>query len=227
MNLQLQQTEDGSHTLFLPDKNEHYHSMHGAIQEAQVVYLQAALHPAFEAYRHGMIPVVKVLEMGFGTGLNTFLTCLEAGKAQIPVEYTSLEAYPLNKEVWEKLNYASCMKQPAEQFHQLHLQAFDGRTYPLTPWFSLAKIHGLVQEIPLPENQFHVIYYDAFAPSVQPELWQLPIFQKLHQAAAKPCVLSTYCAQGQFKRNLRDAGFSVSNLPGPVGKREITIGKIN
>ena len=226
MNLQFQQTEDGSLTLFLPDKNEHYHSTHGAIQESQVVYIQAALSPAFQAYLDGRISSVKVFEMGFGTGLNTFLTAIESEKARIPVEYTSIEAFPLEKGIWEKLNYADCLKQPAETFLQLHQQAFDGRSRIISPYFKLTKIQGLLQETSLPENHFHVIYYDAFAPSVQPELWQTSIFQQLHNAAASPCFLSTYCAQGQFKRNLREAGFEVSNLPGPAGKREITVGRI-
>lgn len=225
MNLQLQQTEDGSHTLFIPDKNEHYHSTHGAIQEALTVYIHASLHFAFQTYREGQIPIVRVLEMGFGTGLNTFLTALEAQKAQIPVEYTSIEAYPLEKGIWERLNYATCLQQPAEEFQQLHLQPFDSNMHRINPFFRLRKTRGLLQETELPAKHFHAIYYDAFAPSVQPELWQTGIFQKLRQAAAIPCFFSTYCAQGQFKRNLREAGFVVSNLPGPAGKREITVGR--
>ena len=174
------------------------------------------------------IPIIEdsYVEMGFGTGLNTFLTAIESEKARIPVEYTSIEAFPLEKGIWEKLNYADCLKQPAETFLQLHQQAFDGKSRIISPYFKLTKIQGLLQETSLPENHFHVIYYDAFAPSVQPELWQTSIFQQLHNAAASPCFLSTYCAQGQFKRNLREAGFEVSNLPGPAGKREITVGRI-
>lgn len=224
MNLQLQETEDGSHTLFLPEKNEHYHSTHGSIQEARVVYIQAALQRAFQCFRNGIIPGIQVLEMGFGTGLNAFLTALEAERNQIPVEYTAIEAYPLEKGIWEQLNYARCLGRPQEEFSQLHLQAFDGKKHCLSPWFSLAKIHGLIQDTHLPDSRFHAIYYDAFAPSVQPELWTLPIFKKLREAAASPGFLSTYCAQGQFKRNLREAGFAVVGLPGPAGKREITLG---
>ena len=233
MYLEIQRTEDGSPTLYWPEKNEHYHSTHGAIQEAMTVYIQAALRPAFQAYRENRLPEIRVFEMGFGTGLNTFLSLIEAEKAGIPVQYTSLEAYPLPPEIWEQLDYARILKgipghdlDLAACFARLHQQDFDGESHRLSPFFSLSKRQGLIQETELPEACFHVIYYDAFAPTVQPELWQPPIFQKLHRAAATPCILSTYCAQGQFKRNLRDAGFRVVNLPGPAGKREITTGLI-
>ena len=143
MNLQLQQTEDGSHTLFIPDKNEHYHSTHGAIQEALTVYIQASLHFAFQAHREGQIPIVRVLEMGFGTGLNTFLTALEAQKAQIPVEYTSIEAYPLEKGIWERLNYATCQgiatgDSASRQAFPCHLLR---RLRPVRPTGALANGH--------------------------------------------------------------------------------------
>lgn len=224
MSLQIQQTDDGSHTLYWPEKNEHYHSTHGSVQEAQKVYIESALVPAMEVC--GKSEVVRVFEMGFGTALNACLTMREADKRRIKVEYTAIEAFPLSEGVWSKLNYPQALEIEKEVFEAFHLQPFDTREHLLSPFFSLTKIHGEIQKVVLPQARFNAIFYDAFAPSVQPELWTPEIFEKLRSSCAAPCFLSTYCAQGQFRRNLQAAGFTVERLSGPAGKREITRGTV-
>lgn len=227
MGIQIQITEDGSHTLFWEEKNEHYHSVHGSLQEARKVYLETALFPAIRAFREGAVPCVRVFEMGFGTGLNALLTLLEAKNQEIPIEYVAVEAYPLDERIWTGLNYPQRLGlADGSLFRSLHLQAFDSLPHRPDPFFSLTKIRSRMEDLNLPSGYFHAVYYDAFAPSVQPELWEEGVFRRLFQAAARPCFLSSYCAQGRFRRNLRQAGFEVERLPGPVGKREITRAKI-
>lgn len=223
MSLEIQQTRDGSHTLYWKERNEHYHSVHGSVQEARKVYIETALSPALEACSGAP---ARVFEMGFGTALNACLTMQESGRLKIKVEYTAVEAFPLPEEIWRQLNYPQQLGIDPTLFEALHRQAFDALPHEVTPFFSLTKIKGEMQTAVLPQNFFHAIYYDAFAPSVQPELWQPEIFVKLRRAAAKPCFLSSYCAQGQFRRNLKAAGFAVERLPGPEGKREITRGTV-
>ncbi|MCM1169378.1 MAG: tRNA (5-methylaminomethyl-2-thiouridine)(34)-methyltransferase MnmD [Bacteroides sp.] len=222
MSLEIQQTRDGSHTLYWPEKDEHYHSVHGSVQEARKVYIETALLPAIEACSESHTEPVRVFEMGFGTALNACLTLQEAEKRSLRVEYTAIEAFPLPEDIWHQLNYPRLLGVDPVLFERLHAQAFDGEAHPVTPCFSLVKIKGDMQEAGLPQGRYHAVYYDAFAPSVQPELWQPEIFVKLRRSAAVPCFLSSYCAQGQFRRNLQAAGFTVERLPGPEGKREIT-----
>lgn len=226
MSLEIQQTQDGSHTLYWKERNEHYHSVHGSVQEARKVYIETALVSAIETCSSAGIDKVQVFEMGFGTALNACLTMQESGQRKTKVEYTAIEAFPLPEEIWRQLNYPQQLGLDSALFETLHRQAFDALPHEITPFFTLTKIKGEMQTAVLPQNFFHAIYYDAFAPSVQPELWQPEIFVKLRQAAAQPCFLSSYCAQGQFRRNLMAAGFAVERLPGPEGKREITRGSV-
>lgn len=229
MGIQIQTTEDGSHTLFWEEKNEHYHSVHGSLQEARKVYLETALFPAIRIFqeKENVLPCIRIFEMGFGTGLNALLTLLEAKHLEIPMEYVSVEACPLEKRIWTELNYPQVLGlEDNALFQSLHLQSFDSRPYPIDSFFKLTKIQARMQDLEMPSGYFHVVYYDAFAPSVQPELWEADIFRKIFRAAARPCFFSSYCAQGKFRRNLRQAGFEVESLPGPVGKREITRARI-
>lgn len=224
MSLEIQQTQDGSHTLYWAEKNEHYHSVHGSVQEARKVYVETALLPAIQACIAAKKDKVRVFEMGFGTALDACLTMQEANRQKIKIEYTAIEAYPLSEEIWRQLNHPQILGMDSACFESMHAQPFDGLLHEITPFFSLAKIKGDMQTAALPQNHFDAVYYDAFAPSVQPELWQAEIFVKIRQACTSPCFLSSYCAQGQFRRNLKAAGFHVERLPGPAGKREITLG---
>lgn len=223
MSLRVQVTEDGSHTLFWEEKGEHYHSVHGSLQESRKVYIETAFLPALRAVKAESLPCLRVFEMGFGTGLNALLCLLEAGKHGIRTEYVSVEAFPLEEKLWRQLNFSRQLSLPGNAlFESLHLQPFDAKPHAVAESFDLVKIKGRMQDLELPRTYFHAVFYDAFAPAVQPELWEEGIFSKLRQAAAHPCYLSSYCAQGRFRRALSAAGFQVEKLPGPAGKREIT-----
>ncbi|WP_352421821.1 tRNA (5-methylaminomethyl-2-thiouridine)(34)-methyltransferase MnmD [Proteiniphilum sp.] len=209
-------TEDGSHTLYVPELDEHYHSTHGAIQESLHVYLEAGLH-------HCGKSEINLLEIGFGTGLNAFLTLLDIEKSGKRVKYTSLERYPVSFVDAQMFNYAKLLD-PAqeEKFMRLHSCPW-GDWVGITPNFHLKKDQMDASNLDdfQPEAPFDVIYYDAFAPEKQPALWTQEIFNQLYTLSNQGAVLTTYCAKGAVRRMLQSAGFQVERLPGPPGKREI------
>lgn len=216
MNIEFEITEDGSHTLFVPELNEHYHSTHGAIQESMHVFIDAGL-------RHCVKSEIKVLEIGFGTGLNAFLTLLEAERTGRKIDYTTLEFYPLSIIDAEKLNYVELTDSTKKDvFRELHKVEW-GKWSQLTLYFSLLKMKF---DFSKPsdfdtENKFDVIFFDAFAPEKQPEMWVQEIFDKIYSISSENAILTTYCAKGSVRRMLQTAGFVVERLPGPPGKREI------
>lgn len=209
-------TEDGSHTLFVPELNERYHSTHGAVQESMHVFIDAGLRecPKNE---------IRVLEIGFGTGLNAFLALLEAQKTGKKIDFTSLELYPLAFDEAEKLNFAEIVNpQERDNFLRLHSAEW-GAWEQITLYFALQKLQ-LDFSNPAnfqPEHQFDVIFFDAFAPEKQPEMWSQQIFDALYSFCNPGAILTTYCAKGAVRRMLQAAGFSVERLIGPPGKREI------
>jgi tRNA U34 5-methylaminomethyl-2-thiouridine-forming methyltransferase MnmC len=208
-------TEDGSSSIYLPAFDEHYHSSHGAVQESKHVFMEMGWK--FLAEKQDEI---SMLEVGFGTGLNAFLVlqeCIRNSAKQ--VHYTTLEAYPVSAEDAEKLNYAA---DPAskESFLDLHRAAWNN-TEKINPNFTLEKLHTPLQEFSPAENTFDLVFFDAFAPRVQPELWTEQVFTKLFHAMKNGGVLVTYCAKGDVRRNMIKAGFNVERLPGPPGKREM------
>lgn len=210
-------TADGSHTLYIPSLDETYHSVHGAIQEAIHVYIDAG----FNYFK--IKEKLNVLEVGFGTGLNTFLTYQEALKNAVEVNYTSIEAYPLAIYDVEKLNYLQELKASGIEesiFNKLH-QVKWNENEKITTSFSLRKLKIMLQNFNEKE-QFDIIYFDAFGPRVQPELWEVPILHKMFNALNKNGVFVTYCAKGSVKRALKEVGFTIENIPGPPGKREMT-----
>jgi tRNA U34 5-methylaminomethyl-2-thiouridine-forming methyltransferase MnmC len=216
MNIKFEITEDGSHTLFVPELDEHYHSTHGAIQESMHVFIDAGL-------RHCVKSEIKVLEIGFGTGLNAFLTLLEAERTGRKIDYTTLEFYPLSIIDAEKLNYVELTDSTKKDvFRELHKVEW-GKWSQLTLYFSLLKMKF---DFSKPsdfdtENKFDVIFFDAFAPEKQPEMWAQEIFDKIYSISSENAILTTYCAKGSVRRMLQTAGFVVERLPGPPGKREI------
>ncbi|MCH5328990.1 MAG: tRNA (5-methylaminomethyl-2-thiouridine)(34)-methyltransferase MnmD [Coprobacter sp.] len=212
-------TADGSATLYLPDMDEHYHSVKGAVGEARHVYLETALHATTAS-------PVRVLEIGFGTGLNAFLTALDARHSGRPVIYTALERYPLTWETAAALRYPEHIDpQQAPLFRQLH-EADWNRAVTLTPGFTLRKVETDLTRYRFTDT-FDVVYFDAFAPDKQPEMWDEEIFVRIAAALAPGGVLGTYCAKGEVRRRLQRAGFTVERLPGPVGgKREILRARI-
>jgi tRNA U34 5-methylaminomethyl-2-thiouridine-forming methyltransferase MnmC len=216
-NVELRLTEDGSHSLLNCNLNELYHSKHGAIQESMHVFIKMGLHKKLT-----LRPSVSILEIGFGTGLNAFLTLLENKLSSLQIFYTALEAYPIPKEKIQELNYATILS--AENiflFQKIHSCEWEMKT-EITVNFSLTKIKSKLESaINLPNVD--LIYFDAFSPAVQPELWTEEIFSKLFKCLKPEGILVTYSAKGEVKRNLKKAGYVVEGVSGPPGKREMTI----
>jgi len=210
------QTKDGSNSIQSAKFEATYHSIHGAIQEAQTVFIEAAL-----LYKAATQKEISILEIGLGTGLNAFMTYLEAQKEALQIQYTGIEAYPISLELAQQLNYVELLDVQAEQAQFLKLHSFPNEWVKLSPSFQFYKQIGRFEDLKAQE-QFDLIYYDAFAPSVQPELWEIALLEKMYQALKPNGVLTTYCAKGVFKRNLKQVGFKVEGIPGPIGKREMT-----
>ena len=216
-------TADGSPTLYVPALDEHYHSRHGAAQESRHVFIEAGLAPLLEAGRGqpGTNPV-HLLEVGLGTGLNALLTLEAATSAGAFLVYDGYETHPLFPEAVAALRQQwQYQPEMAQAFDALHEAAWND-VFMLQKHLLLDKLQEPVQAAELPANYYDLIYFDAFAPEKQPELWTEAVFAKLYAAAAPGAVLVSYCAQGQFRRNLRAAGWLTEKLPGPPGKREMT-----
>jgi tRNA U34 5-methylaminomethyl-2-thiouridine-forming methyltransferase MnmC len=212
-------TEDGSHSIFSEQFGVAYHSTHGAIQETQRIFIEAALNYFTQKNN---VHKVKILDIGFGTGLNVFMTFLEAQKQGFDIDLTTVEAYPLSISTAEQLNYAQLLNVP--QFDpvlkQLHTFSWTEK-HVMGDAFSLQKLLLDVKKIDF-QDKFDIIYYDAFSPESQPELWEPEMLQRMYDALRNGGILTTYCAKGSFKRALKSVGFQVENIAGPRGKREIT-----
>jgi tRNA U34 5-methylaminomethyl-2-thiouridine-forming methyltransferase MnmC len=215
--LEIKITADGSHTLYVPSLDETYHSIHGAIQEAIHIYINAGFNYLIDKKS------LNVLEVGFGTGLNTFLTYREGLNNVVEVNYSSIEAYPLSKEDIEPLNYLQQLNASeieTQVFNEMH-QIEWNKENKLTDQFVLRKLEMLLQDFDEKEV-YDVVYFDAFGPRVQTELWEVPILQLMYEALLPKGILVTYCAKGSVKRALKEVGFIIENIPGPPGKREMT-----
>lgn len=207
---------DGSHTLRSEIFNVTYHSTHGAVTESTIIFIQAGLE-----YFAGTNPegTIRIFEMGFGTGLNALLTAEWALKHQKKINYTTIEAYPLTPDITGRLNYGN-LENGGLLFSHLHACPW-GDKYAISPYFDLLKIEGKFEDHQT-DRRFDVIYYDAFGPGAQPHLWEVPILRKAYERTASGGVLTSFCVQGAFRRNLKEVGYEVEKLPGPPGKREIT-----
>jgi tRNA U34 5-methylaminomethyl-2-thiouridine-forming methyltransferase MnmC len=219
--VEVRTTADGSPTLYVPALDEHYHSHHGAAQESRHVFIEAGLRPLLAAGL-GQKQPLQLLEVGLGTGLNALLTLKEANAAHALVCYEGYETHPLPAEAIAAL-HPQWHDQPelSLAFTELHEAPWDEHT-ALSEDLTVHKVQAPIQAAVLPTDFYNLIYFDAFAPEKQPELWTEDVFAKLYAAAAPGAVLVSYCAQGQFRRNLRAAGWLTEKLPGPPGKREMT-----
>ena len=208
------QTRDGSTTIHIEEWDECYHSRFGAIQEAQHVFIKKGLS-LFENKS------VSILEIGFGTGLNAFITFLEYKKFNQKINYVGVEAFPVSAEEAEKMNYVSELNAQAEKytFEKLHQCQWE-KPNSLNADFVFTKrkqFFADIDDIAI----FDLIYFDAFGYDVQPELWNVAIFKRMYQALKIKGVLVTYAARGVIKRNMIEAGFTVEKLEGAPGKREM------
>ncbi|MEO8233790.1 MAG: tRNA (5-methylaminomethyl-2-thiouridine)(34)-methyltransferase MnmD [Flavobacterium sp.] len=217
MKREIIKTLDGSTTIHLPDWDECYHSKNGAIQEAYHVFIKNGLSLVEENN-------ISILEIGFGTGLNAFITLLEAQKNNLNIDYNGVEAYPIAKEEAIEMNYLQELK--AEEFEAEYKKMHDcswEEKHIFNTNFSLTKRKQFFQDIQ-DKNTFDLIYFDAFGYRVQPELWSTEIFKNMFESLKEKGVLVTYAARGVVKRSMQEVGFTVKKVAGPPGKREMMIG---
>ncbi len=224
-------TADGSHSLFVEKLNEHYHSIHGAIQESKHIFIDAGLK-GFISFSELSFQIqgdaeLNILEIGLGTGLNALLTVIEANKLKININYTAIEAYPISSDIANELNFIECLNERQYQsaFNTIHTCEWEKPTL-LSEHFAFYKIKNRLQEIVF-EGKFNLIYFDAFGPAAQPEMWEEKLFAKLFAALEPKGCLVTYCAKGEVKRILKRVGFTVESLQGPPGKREMVRARKN
>ncbi len=211
-------TADGSKTLYLPEINEQYHSVNGALTESQYVFIEKGFrsHP-------GTMPVVY--EVGFGTGLNALLTAINAEKYKRKTTYFTIEKYPLDETVINQLNYGQLVSEKAQHwFGQIHACRWN-ETVEINPWFFLHKLNADIITSPLTDTKyFDVVYFDAFGPDKQPEMWTPEIFRKIFNHCSTGSIFVTYSAKGEVRRQLGAAGFQMERLPGPPGKKQMLRG---
>lgn len=213
MTREIFMTGDGSTSIQIPAMDVTYHSRHGAIMESMHVFIGAGF-----LYWHSSQPVCRIFEMGFGTGLNALLTLIEAQRLQCKVVYTAVEQFPLEHKIFSQLNYCDQLSRPdlKNAFLSLHNCDWE-KEIAINNFFSIQKLKTSLIDFS-PAKSFDLIYYDAFAPSAQPELWTKEIFEKLYQMGG---LLVTYCSKGEVQRAMRSAGFNIEKLSGARGKREM------
>jgi len=212
MELKLIETGDKSKTLYHLELNEHYHSTHGAYQESVHVYIKSGLDQFVDK------PKVSVFEMGFGTGLNVLLSWMFSKEHNKTIDLTTIELYPLRNEIWTQLDYYknSVQKNVFEKLHQCDWE----QPIIIDEHFTFTKHKVSLKEFST-SNKYELIFFDAFGPDKQPELWEIPVFEKLYSILNIGGILVTYSAKGQVRRNMQQAGFTVERIPGPPGKREM------
>lgn len=215
---ELVKTADGSDTLFVKELGEHYHSTFGAVQESKHIFIGAGLRSCDKD------PLI-VFEVGFGTGLNAYLTLLESIKTKQTIRYISVEKYPLAAKIWTNLNYPLLVPGGDEEiFNRIHEAGWNEQV-AITSNFSIQKISSDFYELEYSELPlFDLIYFDAFSPDKQPELWETSVFRRLSDQCAPGGKIVTYCAKGVVRRSLNEVGFITERIPGPPGKREMLRG---
>jgi tRNA U34 5-methylaminomethyl-2-thiouridine-forming methyltransferase MnmC len=214
----LVKTEDGSDTLFVSELGEHYHSIHGAVQESMHIFINAGLHQCDKSN-------LNIFEVGFGTGLNAYLTILESIKTKQTIRYFTIEKYPLQPEIWSLLNYPSIVPDGNPELFRMIHEAKWNEEVKINDHFSILKLSSDLMDVDYSALPFFdLIYFDAFSPEKQPALWETSIFIKLENHCAMFAKLVTYCAKGAVRRSFKEAGFTPERIPGPPGKREMLRG---
>ena len=207
-------TKDGSHSIYVQTLDEHYHSIHGAITESQHVFIEAGLVQLKKSH-------IRILELGFGTGLNALLTLAETNESDRSIYYTGIEKYPLERTITDSLNYESiaALNIPG-MLKRIHESTWQKEVL-IKPGFILKKLKCDMHELEQ-KDEFDLVYFDAFAPEKQPELWTVELFRQIFLSMKSHSILTTYSSKGMVRRNLKAAGFHVEKIPGPPGKREMT-----
>jgi len=213
-NTEMKLTADGSHTLYVPAIDEHYHSHFGAITESRHIFINAGLATIGSGN-------AEVLEIGLGTGLNALLSALYAIENKQHLSYSSIELFPLSQSVTDTLNYGSMTGEAGQEiFRAIHQAPWD-TAVEINEWFTLKKIESDLTKGD-PEGSFDLVYFDAFGPDKQPEMWSEEVFRRITAVTKPGTVLVTYSAKGSLRRMLKALGFEVALLPGPPGKRVMT-----
>jgi tRNA U34 5-methylaminomethyl-2-thiouridine-forming methyltransferase MnmC len=215
-------TGDGSSTIYMEDIDETYHSRNGAIQESIHVFVKNGFRFLLSTRPYNDI---QVFELGFGTGLNAVLTAIDSIKFRKPVKYTSLEPFPLPGEIIDQLDFGRMLNHHSgvSYLKEIHNSGWE-EYHNIHPYFRIRKIKSTIQDYDPKSNQFNLVYFDAFAPAKQPEIWDKNMLTKIFNLLTEKSVFVTYCAQGQVKRHMREIGFKVQTLQGPPGKKEMIRG---
>lgn len=217
MKLQRIVTEDNSHTFFVPELNEYYHSIFGAIQESYHIFIKNGLHQKRDSK-------LSIMEVGFGTGLNCLLTLLECHKLKKKIFYTALEIEPIDINEVLSLNYSEILEIKKTQYFEKIHKAMWNHKIQITDLFFLQKINTNVLNFKI-DDQYDLIFFDLFTPNIQPQLWTYEVFRKIYNAMNINGLLLTFSSKGIVKKALRDVGFEVKRLKGPKGKKHILCAK--
>ena len=214
-------TKDGSHSISVPEMDVTYHSIHGAVQESRHVFIGAGLLKVSDAPAVGGTSDTRIFEMGFGSGLNALLTLIESEKSGERIYYESIDLFPIDIDEAKRLNYCDILMRNdlQEMFERLH-ECEWGKEIVISPNFVFKKIQADLLSFQ-PSGNFHIIFFDAFDPRAQPQLWTEQIFKRMHDILVSGGILTTYSSKGAVRRAMQSAGFRVEKIPGPAGKREI------
>lgn len=216
MHLKIIFTEDGSTSIYDDKLNESYHSTFGAINESMHVFIEAGLN------KIDNLETINILEIGLGTGLNALLTCLFSEEKDLSINYTAIELFPIEEVIYKQMNFEERLNanKTNHYFNKIHEVPWDNLN-TIHPRFKITKLKNKFELYHPPTNFFNLIYFDAFSPDIQPEMWTLSNFIKVFDSLKKNGILVTYCAKGQVRRDLETAGFITERIPGPKGKREM------
>lgn len=219
-SLQLIETKDGSQTVLNTELGSTYHSRHGALAESEHVFIAEG----FQKLPHDDMTVVRILEMGFGTGLNALLTLAHSKHVQPVIDYHALELYPIPEKIWANYKLSKSLQPLEQQFREFHSGKWE-MSNTVSDRFGLTKHNVSLLDFS-PEVKFDLVYFDAFEPETQPELWTEKVFSKLFSWMNPRGILTTYCCKGDVRRAMISAGFVVEKVPGPLGKREMICAKV-